>query len=75
VPDFPPGVLFGTWWVELLPREAATMTLKLDVDARGPSGASRPSSFALELPVQESWRIPPGAAYQAEIRVQPVEQP
>lgn len=75
VPDFPPGILFGTWWVELLPREAATMTLRLDVDARGPSGASRPYALSLQLPVQEAWRIPPGAAYQAEIRVQPAEQP
>ncbi len=75
--DFPPGVLFGTWWVELLPREAATMQLRLDVDVRGPSGTSRPAVLGLELPVQESWRIPPGAAYQAEIRqVAPaVEQP
>ncbi len=77
VPDFPPGVLFGTWWVELLPREAATMALKLDVDVRGPSGTGRPAPLALQLPVQEPWRIPPGAAYQAEIRqVAPaVEQP
>ncbi len=73
VPDFPPGVLFGTWWVELLPREAATMSVKLDADVRGPS-AVRPASFELTLPVQESWRIPQGAAYQAETRIEPVEQ-
>jgi hypothetical protein len=76
VPDFPPGVLFGTWWVELLPREAATMQLKLDVDVRGPSGTGRPAALSLALPVQEPWRIAPGAAYQAEIReAPPVEQP
>jgi hypothetical protein len=77
VPDFPPGVLFGTWWVELLPREAATMQLRLDVDVRGPAGGARPAALGLALPVQEAWRIPPGAAYQAEIReVAPaVEQP
>jgi hypothetical protein len=75
-PDFPPGVLFGTWWVELLPREAATMELKLDVDVRAPSGAAVPTAFSLQLPVQEPWRIPPGASYQAEIREAPaVEQP
>ena len=36
-PDFPPGVLLGTWWVELLPREAVSTEVKLDVDVRGPA--------------------------------------
>jgi hypothetical protein len=67
-PDFPPGVLLGTWWVELLPREAVSMEVKLDVDVRQPSGAVRPVSLALQLPVQEPWRIPPGTSYQAEVR-------
>jgi hypothetical protein len=72
--DFPPGVLVGTWWVELLPREAVATELELDVDVRQPSGATRPVSFALRLPVQESWRIPPGTSYQAEVReVAPAE--
>ena len=35
VDDFPPGVLFGTWWVELFPREAATVELDVEVDVRG----------------------------------------
>ncbi len=68
VPDFPPGILLGTWWVELLPREAVTTELKLDLDVRQPSGAARPVSLSLQLPVQESWRIPPGTSYQAEVR-------
>lgn len=67
-PDFPPGVLFGTWWVELLPREAATMELRLDVDVRGASGTSRPEVLGVSIPVQEPWRIPPGTSYQAEVR-------
>ncbi|HET6412748.1 MAG TPA: hypothetical protein VFG53_11860 [Anaeromyxobacter sp.] len=67
-PEFPPGVLFGTWWVELLPREAATTELKLDLDVRQPSGAASPVSLGLELPVREPWRIPPGTKYQAEVR-------
>lgn len=68
VEDFPPGVLFGTWWLELLPREAATAQLSLEVDVRGASGAVRPATFALTLPVPETWKIPPGATYQAEVR-------
>lgn len=66
--DFPSGVLFGTWWVELFPREAATVKLELAADLRAPSGAVRPATFGLALPVPESWKIPPGATFQAEVR-------
>jgi hypothetical protein len=66
--DFPSGVLFGTWWVELFPREAAQAKLELAVDVRGASGAARPANFALTLPVPEAWKLPPGATFQAEVR-------
>jgi hypothetical protein len=68
VDDFPPGVLFGTWWVELFPREAAKVELELQADARSPSGAVRPATFQLALPVPEAWKLPPGAVFQAEVR-------
>jgi hypothetical protein len=71
VDDFPPGVLFGTWWVELFPREAAKVKVELAVDVRAPSGAVRPSTFQLELPVPEAWKLPPGATFQAEVREAP----
>ncbi len=66
--DFPPGVLFGTWWVELFPREGATVNLEIAADLRGPSGAVRPAAFVFKLPVPEQWKLPPGAAFQAEVR-------
>lgn len=66
--DFPPGVLFGTWWVELMPREAATVDLQLDADVRGATGASHPAVFKLSMPVPEAWKLPPGTAFQAEVR-------
>jgi hypothetical protein len=69
--DFPPGILFGTWWMELLPREAGRIELALDADVRGAAGASRPVALSLALPVQEPWRIPPGATFQAETREAP----
>jgi hypothetical protein len=69
VPDLPPGVLFGTWWVELFPRPAATVEVELELSARGASGRERPLRLAVRLPVEEGWRLPPGAAYQAEERV------
>jgi hypothetical protein len=68
VEDFPPGVLFGTWWVELLPREAATCELELELDVRGATGAVRPATFKFALPVPEAWKLPPGAVFQAETR-------
>jgi hypothetical protein len=68
VDDFPSGVLFGTWWVELFPREATTTDLEIAADLRTPSGASRPLSFTFKLPVPERWKLPPGAAFQAEVR-------
>jgi hypothetical protein len=68
VDDFPPGVLFGTWWVELFPREAATAELDVEIDVRAPSGAVRPATFQVRLPVPEGWKLPPGATYQAEVR-------
>lgn len=74
IPDFPPGILMGTWWVELLPREAVTMEVRLDVDQRQPSGAVKPVALGFQLPVQEPWRIPPGTEYQAQIRVAPPEE-
>jgi hypothetical protein len=66
--DFPPGVLFGTWWVELFPREADTVNLEVAADLRTPSGASRPASFVFKLPVPERWKLAPGATFQAEVR-------
>ncbi len=66
--EFPPGVLFGTWWVELFPRESATVQLELSADVRAPSGAVRPATFQASLPVPEAWKLPPGATFQAETR-------
>ncbi len=68
VDEFPPGVLFGTFWVELFPREAATAEVALDLDVRAPSGAVRPAALQVKLPVPERWKLAPGASFQAEVR-------
>jgi hypothetical protein len=68
VDDFPPGVLFGTWWVELFPREAVTVEVDLAAAARGATGTERPLAFKIAMPVPDTWKIPPGATYQAEVR-------
>jgi hypothetical protein len=68
VDDFPPGMLFGTWFVELFPREAATVEVELEAELRGASGAARPVAFRAAFPVPDSWKIPPGAIFQAEVR-------
>ncbi len=66
--DFPPDVLFGTWWVELFPREAVTLELEVAADVRAPTGALRPLAFQASLPIPEAWKLPPGATFQAEMR-------
>jgi hypothetical protein len=71
VEDFPPGVLFGTWTVDAFPREAASVAVALQVEARGQGGASVPATLRLELPVPEAWKIGVGEAYQAETREAP----
>lgn len=68
VEDFPPGVLFGTWWVELLPREAATVKIELLAEVRGATGAGHPLPFEVTLPIPEAWKLPPGTAFQGEVR-------
>ncbi len=74
VDDFPPGVLFGTWWVEPFPREAATVKLDLDADVRAPSGAVRPAVFSVTAPVPEAWKLPPGTAFQGEVQFREAAQ-
>jgi hypothetical protein len=72
--DFPPGMLFGTWWVELFPREAAVVELEVSADLRGAAGTVRPATFTVKLPVPETWKLPPGAVFQAETREQAAAQ-
>ncbi len=74
VDDFPSGVLFGTWWVEPFPREAATAKLDVDADVRNPSGAVRPATFTMTMPVPETWKLPPGTAFQGEVQIREAAQ-
>ncbi len=69
--ELPPELLFGTWWVELFPREAVTAELEVGLGARGASGTERPIALKASLPVADAWKLPPGTAYQGEIRVEP----
>jgi hypothetical protein len=66
--DLPPSVLFGTWWLELLPRGPATLELELTAGLRGASGRDRPAVFTVALPIDEAWRLPPGVEFKAETR-------
>jgi hypothetical protein len=68
VDGFPPGALFGTWWIELLPREAVTMKLELVADVRGATGIGHPSTFAVALPLAESWKLPVGKTFDGQPR-------
>ncbi len=66
--DFPPGILFGTWYLELFPREAAKAELAVAVEVRGAAGTPLSASYALDLPLRESWKLPVGQAFKAQVR-------
>lgn len=68
VEDFPPGILFGTWYVDRFPREAARTLITIAVESRGMAGGDGVATFRFDLPVEESWRIGPGETYEAETR-------
>jgi hypothetical protein len=71
VEDFPPSILFGTYWLELLPREPKRMELELAASIRGAGGRERPAVLTVALPIDESWRLPPGVDFKGEVRVGP----
>jgi hypothetical protein len=71
VEEFPPGILFGNWYLDALPRAAARMVVTLPVETRGLAGASSVANFLFDLPVSEAWRLPPGESYDAETREAP----
>lgn len=66
--DFPPGIVFGTWYLDLFPREAARAVFTLGVEARGQAGTEVSASYKLDLPVREEWRLPPGERFKGETR-------
>jgi hypothetical protein len=67
VEDFPPGILFGTWYLDLLPREAARAEMTLSVEARG-AGAGVVAAYRFELPLREEWKLPVGEPFKAQVR-------
>ena len=71
VEDFPPSILFGTYWIDLLPRQPKTLELELAASVRGAGGRERPALFSVTLPIEEGWRLPPGVDFKAEVREGP----
>jgi len=67
VEDFPPGILFGTWYLDLFPREAARAELVLSAEARG-AGAAVLAGYRFELPLREEWKLPVGEPFKAQMR-------
>jgi hypothetical protein len=66
--DLPPSILFGTWWLDLLPRPPTTFELELTAMVRGAAGHDRPAVFTVALPIDEAWRLPSGVEFKAEVR-------
>jgi hypothetical protein len=64
----PAGIVFGTWWVDPFPREAARVEMTVAVQAQGTSAASLTPTFRWETPVADDWKLRPGEAFRAETR-------
>jgi hypothetical protein len=71
VADFPPGILFGSWWVDPFPREAARVELGLEVQVPGNAAAAAGGRLAFDLPVAEAWKLAPGVPFRGEARTDP----
>jgi len=71
VEDFPPSILFGTYWIELLPREPRSLEFELAVAIRGAGGRERPALLTVAMPIEEAWRLPPGVDFKGEVRIGP----
>jgi len=69
--DFPPGLLFGTWWLEPFPREAARVAVTLQASVSGNGPAALAPAFAFEAPVAEAWKLPPGQRFEGLPREDP----
>jgi hypothetical protein len=67
VEDFPPGILFGTWYLDLFPREAVRAEMTLSLEARG-AGAAVVAAYRFELPLREQWKLPVGEPFKAQVR-------
>ena len=66
--ELPPGIVFGSWWVEPFPREAARVEISVGVQVQGQTTATLAPAFRWEVPVSEEWRLRPGEAFRAETR-------
>ena len=69
--DFPPGMLFGSWWVEPFPREAARVAVTLQASVAGNGAAALAPTFAFEAPVAEAWKLAPGQKFEGLTREDP----
>jgi hypothetical protein len=68
VEDFPPGIVFGTWYVDLMPSQTTKVEMTLVLEVRGTAGADLTASYKWELQPKDEWKLRPGEVYKAEIQ-------
>lgn len=73
VEDFPPGILFGTWYFDVFPHEAVKAEVNLEIDGRGQAGSDIPANFKWELPLKDDWKLREGEVFKAETMEMPEE--
>jgi hypothetical protein len=72
---FPPQVIFGTFLLEPIPAEVATVEMTFTVDSHAPSGGNVVSTYAWKMDTPEDWKLKPGEAWEgAQESVRPAEE-
>lgn len=74
VPDFPPQAALAVWYIDPMPREAASATFRLEAEIRSPSGGPIPMTISTTVMPQEDWKLRDGEKFEGEERVMPVEE-
>lgn len=73
VPDFPPQAALAVWYVDPFPREAASVSMKIDSEIRSPTGAAIPFTTALTFTPDEALKLGANEKFEGEERVMPEE--
>jgi hypothetical protein len=68
VEDYPPGVMFGSWYVDLMPAETLKVEMTLTLEVRGSAGADLAVSYKWIMDAKDEWKLRPGEVYKAEIQ-------
>lgn len=71
--DFPPHAWIGTYWIDPMPENTHTVSLRIGGQVRSTVGAALPIAFDWELPAKSDWRVREGESFDGDERLLPGE--